>query len=97
MKRETWLSDVLTSGLMFLHLPHNILWGTLNAIQAAGQPAQEAGHKNATGQSRLPELGVGRTVAYIISEPMQRCTAELPLQPGGEIARRTSLKTPACT
>jgi hypothetical protein len=42
MKRETWLSDVLTSGLMILHLPHNILWGTLNAIQAAGQPAQEA-------------------------------------------------------
>src|ERR1700722_16008434 len=63
----------------------------------AGTRGDKAGHKNATGQSRLPELGVGRTVAYIISEPMQRCTAELPLQPGGEIARRTSLKTPACT
>jgi hypothetical protein len=100
MKRETWLSDVLTSGLMILHLPHNILWGHIERDpggRPAGTRGDKAGHKNATGQSRLPELGVGRTVAYIISEPMQRCTAELPLQPGGEIARRTSLKTPACT
>ena len=25
MKRETWLSDLLTSGLMTLNLPHNLL------------------------------------------------------------------------
>ena len=31
------------------------------------------------------------------SGPMQRRTAALPVQPGGEIPRRTSLKTPYCT